>query len=201
MAIWDRVRKLFAEAEESSPGNPAVHEMLVRSPEEEIAYAQWRKTGAGARLFDWLAEEYGNFLSRSKRGDDAIAFLDTPSSKGFILYFHRLEYRPEEIRHFFQLLKERVQALDYRVGISDRIIYSRPSWVEKVERHYLKPRSKFVEGEPVRQAYGNIAIELESRDDAIHHLRLRATIYQDALYEKGHSFGGLIEALTKPNIS
>ncbi|MEM6878391.1 MAG: hypothetical protein AAF544_07530, partial [Bacteroidota bacterium] len=72
MAIWDRVRKLFAEAEESSPGNPAVHEMLVRSPEEEIAYAQWRKTGAGARLFGWLAEEYGNFLSRSKRGDDAV---------------------------------------------------------------------------------------------------------------------------------
>lgn len=201
MGIWDRVKSLFAEAEQSSPGNPAVHEMLVRSAEEEAAYSQWIKTEAGRRLLEWLAEEYGHFLSSRKRGDDSVAFLDTPSSKGFIIYFHRMAYRPEEIRHFFQMLKERVQALDYRVGISDRIIYSRTSWVEKVERHYLKPRSKFVEGEPVRQAYGNIAIELESRDDVIHHLRLRATIYQDALYEKGHSFGGLMDALTKPNIS
>lgn len=169
--------------------------MLVRTDEDLASYEQWRQTEAGQRMLDWLAREYGHYLA-GQRKDNAVAFLNTPSSKGFILYFHQTAYRADQIRHFFQLLKERVQAQDYRVGISDRIIYSRPSWVEKVERHYLKPRSKFVEGEPVRQAYGNIAIELESRDDKIHHLRLRATVYQDSLYEKGMSFGRLIEDIS-----
>ncbi|MEM7573377.1 MAG: hypothetical protein AAF433_10775 [Bacteroidota bacterium] len=193
-SFWKQIKSAFSAAEQSSPSQPAVHELLTQSVADELAFEQWKRTESGARLLDWLAEEYSIF--RAKRpGDQALAFLDTPSSKGFIIYFHRMGYRTEEIRHFFYLLKERIQAFNYRVDLSDRRIYNRRDWVETVERHYLKPRNKFVPGELIDQRYGNIAISLESRDDQIHHLRLRATIYRDALYAKGQDFSDLMHQL------
>ena len=193
-SLWNQIKSAFSAAEQSSPSQPAVHELLVQSIEEEAAYNQWKRTESGARLRDWLAEEYINF--RAKRStDQALAFLDTPSSKGFIVYFHRLEYRKEEIGYFFYLLKERVQELDYRLDLSDRRVYNRKDWVERVERHYLKPRNKFIPGELIDQRFGNIAISLEWRNDQIHHLRLRATVYNDALYEEGQDFGEFMRIL------
>jgi hypothetical protein len=45
------------------------------------------------------------------------------------------------------------------------------------------------------QVFGNIMIEFELRDELPHNLRLRATVYNDSLFEAKGSFGGLIMAL------
>jgi hypothetical protein len=47
----------------------------------------------------------------------------------------------------------------------------------------------------MNQAFGNVMIEFELRNDLPHNLRLRATIYQDAMYKDAGSFGGLMEVL------
>lgn len=195
MKFWSQIKSAFAAAEQSSPNRPVVHELLVPTVAEQVAFDQWKRTESGARLLEWLSEQYRLNLAK-RRGDGSVAFLDTPSSKGFIIYFHQLKYRKEEIRHFFYLLKERIQALGYRADLSDRRIYNRKNWVEGVERHYLKPRHKFEPGQLINQRFGNIAISLELRDDQIHHLRLRATIYQDRLYEPGRDFADLMKELS-----
>ena len=194
MAFWDNITDLFRKAEESTPSEPAVHEVIERDEEYLAGYEQWKRTQGSHRLISWLQEQYATFKAGAGT-DQGIGFLDISSSKGFVIYFGDLNYQNQEIEYFFDYLKERVQALDYRVAISDRRIFSRKDWVETQERHYLKPRTEFKDGQLLDQAFGNITIQHELRDSVPHNLRLRATVYSDALYKEGASFGALMMAL------
>ena len=198
--FWERISALFDSAANSTPTEPAVHELIERDDEELADYARWKKTLARRRLFDWLNDQYALF--QAGRGTDrAISFLDTPSSKGFVIHFHETQYSREEIGHFFHYLKERILELNYRTQISDRRVFSRADWVETQERHYLKPRTRKQRqaGPPGRgeldQKFGNITVELELRDDRPWNLRLRATTYQDALYNTPETFRALMVAI------
>lgn len=167
--------------------------MIERNEEELAAYEHWKTTAGPRRLFDWLLNQYDRHRDELPT-DETIDFLNTPSSKGFVVYFHQMNYTREEITHFFHYLKERVQTLDYRINISDRRVFPSRSWVETQERHYLKPQVNYKDAK-MDQAFGNIMIEFELRNDVPHNLRLRATIYNDSLYEAKGSFGGLVMAL------
>ncbi len=194
MAFWNRIKEIFQQAEASTPANPTIHEVITRSPAEQTAYERWKQTTAPQRLLAWVSEQYTGHRAR-QRTDESIDFLDTTSTKGVVIHFHQTNYSREEIGYFFDLLKEKVQALGYRSDLSDRRIFPRRDWVETQERHYLKPRVDFNE-EQLNQAFGNITIELELRNDVAYNLRLRATTYNDALFERSISFAGLITAIT-----
>ncbi|WP_116127800.1 hypothetical protein [Lewinella sp. IMCC34183] len=198
--FWEKITALFDSAENSSPTEPAVHELIERDAEELEQYDRWKRTLARRRLFDWLNDQYALFRS-DRATDHAISFLDTPSSKGFVIHFNETQYSREEITHFFHYLKERMLQLNYRTQISDRRVFSRDSWVETQERHYLKPRTRHQRqaGPPGRgeldQKFGNITVELELRNDEPWNLRLRATTYQDALYNEPETFRALMVAI------
>jgi hypothetical protein len=193
MPFWDQIKNIFQSAEAGTPTDPTIHEMIERTEEELSAYEHWKTTAGPRRLLDWLSNQYGRHRDKL-RTDETIGFLDTASSKGFVIHFGQMNYTREEITHFFHYLKERVLALDYRNEISDRRIFPRRDWVETQERHYLKPRIRYNEVK-MDQSFGNIMIEFELRNDVAHNLRLRATIYNDSMYEAGGSFGGLVMAL------
>ncbi len=198
--FWQKISSLFEAAENSSGSDPAVHEMIERDDAELEAYARWKKTLARRRLLDWLTDQYALYRTTGG-GDREVDFLDTPSSKGFVIHFSETQYSKAEITHFFHYLKERILELNYRTQISDRRVFSRPNWVETQERHYLKPRTRKqrmagpVERGALDQKFGNISVELELRDDRAWNLRLRATTYQDALYNEPESFRALMVAL------
>ena len=202
--FWERITARFTAAENSSPQHPAVHEVIGRDAQEQADYERWKRTLARKRLLDWLTQAYASFLATGQ-GDPAVAFLDTPSSKGFVIHLSETQYGLTEMRHFFHYLKERMTDLNYRVQVSDRRIYNRPDWVETQERHYLKPRTRKqrMNGPVARgdldQRFGNVTVELELRDDRPWNLRLRATTYQDALYNEPESFRGLLMALAGPD--
>jgi hypothetical protein len=198
--FWDRITALFDAADKSSASAPAVHEMLKRDDDELADYERWKQTLSRRRLLDWLIDQYATFRAQG-RTDGSVSFLDTPSSKGFVIHIHETQYRLDEIRHFFYFLKERILELNYRTQISDRRVFSRNDWVETQERHYLKPRTRkqraaAPERGGLQQKFGNITVELELRNDEPHNLRLRATTYQDALYADAESFGALMMALS-----
>ncbi|MEL7162057.1 MAG: hypothetical protein AAFN92_14975, partial [Bacteroidota bacterium] len=144
MSFWENITNLFRQAEVSTPANPAVHELIERSLEELTDYERWKTTLSSKRLLNWLVDQYAVFKSGGRQ-DESMGFLDTNSSKGFVIYFYQTQYTREEITHFFHYLKERVQSLNYRSDISDRRVFSRNDWVETIERHYLKPRARYEE--------------------------------------------------------
>ncbi len=209
--LWDYIRKLFRQAEESSPSQPLIHEVIRRSEAEKADFAHWKETLVCRRLLDWLSDQFAIYRVDPDRIDEGLDFLDTPSSKGFVIYFYKTRYSPRDVIFLFDLLKERVLELGYRTQVSDTRTYQRPKWVETVERHYLKPRPasgdeqenvSITYGHPAaprgakfNQEFGNITIELHRRDDRDHYLKLQATSYRDHLFEEAREFRELMQRI------
>lgn len=194
--LWGYFKSLFNQSRQSSPSQPLVHEMIVRSAEERQDYAHWKETLVCRRLKDWLHDQYSAFLLSGSCRDESIDFLDTPSSKGFVIHFYKTRYSNRDVAHFFDYLKERVLAQEYKNQISDIRSYERPNWAETVQRHYLKPRPLHSpEQQKLPQRFGNVTIEYVSRDDRAHQLLFRATSYSDHLYQDAERFEGLMKAL------
>jgi hypothetical protein len=193
--IWEYIRNLFKEAEESSPSNPAIHEMIERSEEERQQYEHWLGSLVKRRLVDWLDNQYAIYRVSPDDIDEAMDFLHTPSSKGFVIHFHKTNYNRQEITHFFDFLKDQMKGLNYKVQISDTRTYNQKNWVETVERHYLKPRPRFEAGKKIDQRFGNVTIELVLRNDRVYQLKLQATSYRDHLYQEAEEFRDLMQAI------
>lgn len=190
--FWQRIFKLEEAVDSSSPNQPVIHELIQRSDEEQADYQAWKSSFILRQLLDWLSTQYAVYRSQPQQVDKGIAFLNTPSSKGFIVYFYQTNYTRREATHLFDYFKDRVKMLNYRTQLSDTRTFNRKDWVETIEKHYLKPRLQFVEGEKQDQQFGNITIELELRNDQVHNLRLRATHYRDFNYHEAKGFEELM---------
>ncbi len=186
--IWDYFKGLFQQAEQSSPSQPLIHEMIVRSPAEKEDYQYWIDTMVCHRLKDWLNEQFAVYQQRPTSIDRSIDFLDTPSSKGFVIHFHQTQYSNRDGQHLFDYLKERVLAQNYRTQISDLRTYQRTQIVETVQRHYVKPRSAQNEQGQFDQRYGNVMIELTFKNEQLYNLKFRATSYKDFQYTEALPF-------------
>jgi hypothetical protein len=195
-SLWKKIQNLFQEAERSSPSNPAIHEIIQRSEAEKNDYAQWRQTLVRRRLVDWLSQQYAISRVLPNDIDEGFDFLDTPSSKGFVIHFYKTNYTLRDTTHFFDYLKEQVLQLEYWPQISDTRTYNRPGWVETVERHYLKPKPDFLTpNTPVNQRFGNITIENVLRNNQPYHLKFRVNSYNDHLFLQPKDFHELMQAI------
>jgi hypothetical protein len=193
--FWEYIKGIFKTSEESSPSTPVDHQLISRTEEEKEDFDFWKKTLIRRRLQDWLNNQYAIYQVAQDDIDEALDFLNTPSSKGFVVHFHKTQYSQRDVTHFFDFLKEQVLELDYRPQISDTRTYSRASWVETIQRHYLKPRP-FVKNEgKFRQLYGNVMIELELRNEKVYNLRFRATSYNDHQFKEAKDFRLLMQQL------
>ncbi len=193
--IWDYLKGLFQKAEESSPSNPYLHELINRTEEEKSAYKIWKGSLSQRRMMDWLNDQYAIWQALPDDIDPAIDFLNTPSSKGFVIHLSKKEYPREDAIHLFDYFKEQVLALNYKPQLSDTRTWSQKSWVETVERHYLKPRQNWAGEKKINQRFGNVTIELTFRNDLPHHLKFRATSYSDHLYAEAEEFRELMQAV------
>lgn len=196
--IWDYFKGLFTKAENSAPNQPLIHELIKRSEEEKEDYEFWKNTLVCQRLLNWLHEQYIIYRLEPGNIDEAVDFLDTPSSKGVVVHFSKTQYSIRDVTHFFDYLKEQVLSLNYRTQISDLRSYQRNQWVETVQRHYLKPRpGQNADGQFIQQ-FGNIMIELTLRNDQVFNLKFRATTYKDHKFAEAEEFPKLMQqVLTK----
>lgn len=195
--FWKYIKGLFDASEQSTSNQPAIHEIIVRTPTEKLDFQHWKDKQISRRMLNWFYQQYKTYQSPSGKTDHAIAFLNTPSSKGFVIYFHQMNYSKSEVTHFFDFLKEKVLTINYYNYVSDTRTFNRPEWVETIQRHYLKPSLNFqkADSEKFNQQYGNIKIELEFRNDQVHNLRFSSTTYNDHLFDTPEHFNHLIDIL------
>ncbi len=193
--FWKYIKNIFKAAEESSPNQPVIHELIIRTDEEQKDYDYWKETLVRRRLSDWLNQQYAIYKVLPNDIDEGLNFLNTPSSKGFAIHFHQTQYSKRDAVHFMDYLKERVLSLNYRTQISDARVFNRTNWVEAIQRHYLKPRINFEEGKKTNQKFGNITIELVFRNDIPYQLKFQATTYSDSLYKDASDFSDLMNHL------
>lgn len=193
--LWNYFKNIFGKSGESSAANPFTHEVISLSEKEQVDFDRWKSSAQKTAILDYLHKQYGNQLITDSNLDRGIDFVNTPSSKGFVIHCTLVKFKPKDIRHFFFYLQERIKSIQYRSYLSDRRVYEKNGKLETVERHYLKPpiMKEFVS--KVDQKFGNITIELVSINRVMTSLKFQATSYSDHLYEEADRFEGLMEIL------
>ncbi len=195
-SLWDQIKQLFQSVEKSSPSQPVLKGPIKRTEEELADYEKWKSGLSQKRLFDWIHNEYATYLVEPGEVAESIDFVNVRATYGFAIHFYKLNYPLRDITHLFDLLKEKLRDVSYRSSNSSSRTYNRPNWVERLDRHYLKPPIVFIEdGVQMDQRFGNVTIELLFRNDKPHQLKFSATSYNDRNYKKAESFDGLMEVL------
>lgn len=211
---WEQIKGVFSKAEASTPNEPVSHEVLTRHKDRREGFARWREGIVARRMRDWLREAYEHYLRTGQPPSRAVDFLDTSSSKGFVIHFDELQYSREEAENFQLLLRERVLApvplpdgtaeKRYRTQVADARTYTKAGATERTDRYYLKPRLVLHEDPAIAaapnghtadqfgQGFGNVLIELVTRNEQPYRLRFSATIYHDRVYQKAEGFGALM---------
>lgn len=200
MDLWQYMKDLFKAEQESNPKKPFIQEPLERDEVAVQSYDLWKRTLAKQRFLDWLNIQYATFVMSDETAiDTAIDFLNTPSAKGFVIHFDEQMHNRGDFIHLFDYLQERVLEMNYKKYMSDIRTYNKTrndnTWVETIQRHYLKPRFKVLEDNTFDQRFGNIKIELFYRNDRIRNLQFSATRYSDRSYTEGNTFNDLMREL------
>ncbi len=219
MSWWTDMKRVFAQADTSTKAEPVLHSLLTRHLDQAEKLRFWQQGIVCRAITDWISEAYGHFLLEGQARDEALDFLDTPSAKGFVVHFDRLQYSLEEAEMFQLHLRERVlhgnsavkdASLAYRTQVGDTKTYQAKGATERTDRYYLKPRlvphedpaiadaPNTYTAEQFGQGFGNILIELVVRNNMPYRLRFSTTIYHDRVYQEASSFAALMQILLRP---
>ncbi|HAA13550.1 MAG TPA: hypothetical protein DCE41_18405 [Cytophagales bacterium] len=189
MGLWEDWRKrLFPKG-----GAVLWHEVISRTAKEEISREAW--ADQIPEVLDTLSKSY-HYKKMGIKAPWQVHLFDSPTANGFALSFPR-NLGKLGFQHLFDLLKEQVQAMGYRLANSDRKHTDKGQFVQTVERHYLKPNVRQFEP-PVDQRYGNVLIELVKEDDDPRYIKVMTTAYNDRQYQPAAPFHDFLERLFAP---
>ncbi len=198
--MFEFIKRMLRQQEEEN--KPFLHEELKRSDFDQYGYGIW--LGIKGQLFflEKLKNAYRNFDLKEESwreqgaNNNNIVFVITPKSKGFVWTWDtEMTINKQDPQYFCDYLKDQILSLNYKVYMSDVKQYVRKEYVERTERHYLKPRfslAAFAAGERVNQLYGNITIEHLIHNEEPISLRLVCQPYSDHKYEEAKDFGDLM---------
>lgn len=193
--MWQRIKTIFQEADESSLSNPILHDVLKRSSEYKDGFYDWKEKQEDAFFYSWLANIHRKYVEHDQ-DEKLISFLNTPSKKGFVLHLQH-NYLFDDPQYLMDSIKERVLNLGYRVYLSDQKSYNSTNSIETLQRHYLKPPLNFQPNKKLSQLFGNIAIQLVLKNDIPRYLKFSATTYQDRMFDDADTFNNLILQLCR----
>ena len=193
---WSKIKAILTKSELSTPTQPAIHEIIQRSDDFLAEYEIWKGGPKHKKMLNWISEEYASYQNKASDQSDSIDFLHTASTKGLAIHLADLDVDVEEAQFLMDFFKEKIREQLYRTQVSDTRTYNKNTWVETVERHYLKPKPQYDEAGKIDQAFGNITLLLTLRDDEVYNFKMSATAYQDRLFNTEKQFSELMRVVT-----
>lgn len=162
---------------------PVDHAIIERTRTFREAYSQWVDSQRMEATLQQLRNGYHELLAQDNHVGDLFYHLDQPSAKGFMLHFKEALFSPTEFQFYFDWLKDRMLELDYRLYTSDSRTFDRGTYVEQIDRHYLKPANRRTE-DNLRQVqqYGNVTLTLHQHDDRPQFIKFMCQHYSDRQY-------------------
>lgn len=101
---------------------------------------------------------------------------------------------------FFDLLKDRVQALGYALHSCDKLKVRHERYTEQVEKHLLTPPASDLPGTSLcNQLYGNILLDYIRVNRHPGYIRFIANAYNDSYFSQPLPFDELLEKVLQPH--
>lgn len=198
--LWDFLRGRVRHAENQRSALPFLHETVDLKAYPAADFLQWHNGPQHQALNTMLKTGYRDFLIRAVNDETAADFLQSPSSNGWVLQCQQLSFSESDYRHLMYLIQKRLKDKRYIMNVADIRSRQKANWIEQVYRHYLKPSARMqmrnnAAGQKAQQLYGNITMELISRDDKPYVLKLLAHNYSDQHYAEVDHFSELMELI------
>lgn len=187
MAFFENlVYKIFGNKDENST---FIHEIIVRSAAYNTRYEAWKMENNPTLNGIYTAFEL------KKKGIEqipAVHLLISPYANGFAVT-HNSSFVKDEFSFLLDFWKEKITELPYRCVNYDRTIREKGTFIETIEKAYLKPMNNHEN--PINQRFGNILIEAVAVDHQPSYLKLNAAVYSDRLYSAPLPFDTLIQQI------
>ncbi len=194
MTFFDKIsRKLFPD--DKSKPVVDVHEVLKRPERDQVAYEAWRNQPECKVLIQEVAQAY-YYKKTNISSELAVHLLNTAYANGFaVSYAPRVSVK--EFQHLFEFFKDQVIHMGYRVVNADRRIKDKATYVETIEKYYLKPplHRGDIKAGSIDQLYGNVAVEYVLINDRPSYIKVQASIYSDRLYQDALHFDDFADRL------
>ncbi len=192
--FFDQImQKLFRKDTGISVSQPFVSEKLIRSDTFAEKYKEWKEKRRVNRRLDALKIAMDE-LNNHAGSHPYLVRYKSPEANGFALYAG-FGFRDEEYSFLLDHFGEIILTLGYRIYTSDRRHSDKGEYVERIDRHYIKPAPSSIANAPLNQLYGNILIELILRNDKPFLLKLIASVYAGRQYSEPLTFDALVEVL------
>ena len=194
MTFFDKIsRKLF-------PGDKPkptvdVHEVLKRPERDQLAYEVWRDQPESSALVGEVAQAY-YYKKTNISSELEVHLLNTAYANGFaVSYVPRVPTK--EFQHLFEYFKDQVSSMGYRVVNADRRIKDKVTYVETIEKYYLKPplHQGDIKAGSIDQLYGNVVVEHVLINNRPSYIKVQASIYSDRLYQDALHFDDFADRL------
>lgn len=166
---------------------------LVRTAAEQRAHAQWI---AQQVYLNWAGpyfKAYHFCKAHITNGQGLrVQLLEEAGRRGAV-FFYDPSIGPGNFRHFFDFLRDRVQALGYNLSTSDKRTHHQPRYTETIYKHFLKPEPKdCTETGRCNQRFGTVTVDLVTINKQPGFIRFFSNPYQDAIFTPAHTFDELM---------
>jgi len=200
--LWDFLKPKIKKEEKRSSELSFLHEQVSLKSYDLISFQEWKETKCLPDIQRLISTSYSNFLITQNAKQASLSFLDTKVSSGLIIHCPITSFSKQDLMHVMYFFYLKFEEKGYVLNLADVKSRQKSSWVENIYRHYLKPSLRLeklngTNGPVLNQLYGNISIELVSRDDIPYQLKLLANNYHDQNYAPAQDFSDLIEWITK----
>lgn len=180
------ISKVFSQPEEMEMGKVPLHnDILKRSDDFKARYAEWV---ALQQHFDILEQIRNSILNE---GDFPVVRIRQQGIAGFSIGLEKVLIDNTTARMIHEFMKERVKALNYKMGSTHEEIYMHGGKPHRSERYYLKPRPSSFE-KPYDQRYGNVLLELGFKEEKPDFLKCTVTWYSGLDYTEAKPYEELL---------
>ncbi|MEN7549022.1 hypothetical protein AAG747_13950 [Rapidithrix thailandica] len=197
MTFFEQIfKRLFSGKNKGkSAALPYHSELINRNISERGAYFKWLQGQEHQPLLSHIYQAYQAEKKQASSLDPHVNIYNTPYSNGLAIYYQE-PWEHMAFQHLFDLLRDKVTSLGYRLSVSDRKLYDQENAVKTVEKHYLKPTpAAFEPGQVLNQMYGNILLEYILINQKPNYIKLMANVYAGRNYSQAKDFDELIEKL------
>lgn len=169
-------------------------EMLIRRQSFKLQYKRWKESSLRTEV---LKNLYTSFTLSKLGVAGEIPMHYFQDSSRYCLIIHYIETMDKDLLRFLQdHFKERLLKSEYTLYLSERKIFERTGYIEKSERHILKPAFSFFQTKGLNnQLFGLININIQYINDRPLYIEIITENIPGEKFSAQHEFEMLTELL------
>jgi hypothetical protein len=193
MAFFDSLfSELFPKKKESSPlAQYLLKETIKRTKFFMLEYEQWVLAKMHHGLQNHLNEM--RMIRISNPAADVNYFVhESKLSNGFYFYLEE-PWSGKDYSFFVQYIIEKLKEEGYYINNSLREAKEQGDELLTIEEFYLKPSLRFRRELPYEQLFGNVHLELKSKNDEVQMIKVVVNSYSDRNFKEAVSYDKFLD--------